>query len=312
MLRLLALAAGLVLLGLLALLVLARRGAPLRLPANEVLAAELEVPETEQPLESLDEDSDLRRESRPDAPPRVYGRLLLAGEPALAQGGKVRVLFEDHHASPFSAEDAHARLEDDDARLRSYQSRVASVRRDGWWYVDLPGRCWVVQAEFVPSVRTPEMPPVLAAALLDDPALANERPQRNGKQQRRFLAQREAIPSFQRIEKPVERGKLEVTLTVEPGLVAQGVVLDARTQAPVVGAQVALKNMKSPRLVCQTQADGSFRMTGIDPRDLRPVDGTVGFVVQSPQHTTALRETPWEEGQQGIVAFRVFLEPKGR
>src|SRR5262245_38119742 len=135
MLRLAAFLAGLVLCALLALLLPARRGAPaeLALPPAEVLAAERDVPESEQPLESLDEQTDPRRESREDAPPRVFGRLLLGGEAAIALGGKVRVLFEDHHASAFSAEDAHARLEDEGERLRSFQARVATVRRDGWW-----------------------------------------------------------------------------------------------------------------------------------------------------------------------------------
>src|SRR5262245_46377420 len=118
MLRLLALLAGF---ALVALILFARRSAPDAL-ALEVHAAEPDVPETEQPLESLDDETDLRHESRPDAPPRVFGRLHLESEAVLSLGGRVRVLFEDHHASPFSAADAHARITSDDERLHARQA----------------------------------------------------------------------------------------------------------------------------------------------------------------------------------------------
>jgi hypothetical protein len=240
----------------------------------------------------------------------VIGQVQIAGEAALAEGSLVRLLFEDYGSSALSARESHALALEQDAAGSELQARLATVRGDGWWYVDLPGKCWLVKAEFFPAVRLLDEPPPLAAALLDDPSIAHPYPRRPG--DRRFVAQRDAIPSVQAIERPLEQGKLEISLAVELGLCAQGVVLDARTQERIVGAQVALKSMRQPCLVTTTLEDGSFRMAGIDARDLRPVDGALTFVVQLDEYATAQRETPWEEGQQGIVAFRVFLEPKER
>src|SRR5258707_10760307 len=111
MLRLLAFLAGL---SLLALLLFARRAAPqaarlVPVAAGEVLAADADLPATAEPLEALSDATDLRRESRPDALPRVLGHLRFAGAAEALEGGEVRVVFEDYHDSALDAETAHAR-----------------------------------------------------------------------------------------------------------------------------------------------------------------------------------------------------------
>ena len=310
MLRLLALLAGL---ALLALILFARRDGShdsLLVPfePDTTLAADSGLHETEQPLESLEDTTDLRHAPTPDALPRVFGHLELGGDAQLLLGAKVRVVFEDHHDSALGAEEAHARCLELPPAERPLEARVANVRRDGWWYVDLPGKCWLVQAEYQPSVATPEMPPTLAAALLDDPSLENTRPRPGSKGARRFVAQRQSIPGRQTIARALERGKFEVALTVESGLCARGLVLDADTQQPIAGAQLALKSMRAPCLMTTSAPDGSFRMPGIEPAGLKPVDGCLVFVVEAPRYAGATRSIAWDATQEGLPAFRVYLK----
>jgi hypothetical protein len=283
MLRLLAIVAGLV---LAALLLLTRHGAHAAAAAlapgaaSEVRAQEPAQP----PLDLVPEAEDSRQGAGGLPFPRVIGQLRFEGDLADLEGSVVFVTFEDYHDSPLATEEAHVRaLGEDRGRRPPPSQRTTRVRRDGWWAVELPGRSWVREAQLEPLLRSTKSAP--GAALIWRPA----------------------IRSRADIDRPLESGKLQLVLNVDPGMSAQGLVLDAETQAPVAQAQVALLTKPGP-LMCRTDERGAFELRGIDPRELQPVEGCIKFLVIAPQYAGIERKVPWEEGQEGIVAFRTLLQ----
>jgi hypothetical protein len=283
MLRLLAIVAGLV---LAALLLLTRHGAHGTAAAlapgaaSDVRAQEPAQP----PLDLVPESEDSRQGAGGLPYPRVIGQLRFQGDLADLEGSVVFVSFEDYHDSPLAAEEAHLRAgRENDARRPLPSQRTTRVRRDGWWAVELPGRSWVRSALIEPMRRSTKSPAGSA------------------------LTWRPAIRSRAEIDHPLESGKLQVLLIVDPGMTAQGLVLDAETQAPLAQAQVAILTRGGP-LNCCTDERGAFQLAGIDPRELQPVDGCIKFMVIAPQYAGIERKVPWEEGQDGIVAFRTLLQ----
>ncbi|MBK7642966.1 MAG: carboxypeptidase regulatory-like domain-containing protein [Planctomycetes bacterium] len=305
MLRLLASLAGL---GLLALfLLLVRHDAPagsfaaLDSEVRPVLAAGAENASTPAAELEFVEDGDIGRVTGVDRPPRVYGRLLREDGETPVGGGSLRLVFEDYHDRAGSPEGAHEKSLADFS-LRGTKMLATTVRPSGWWFVDLPGKCWIVRAEYEPKLEL-QLPP---SGISSIPPGASHRPD----SREELVTRRDLITTRFEIGKPLPSGKLDASFRIEPGLCQIGMVLDARTQRPVAGANVVLRSMPRPCLYATTDADGAFRMTGIDRSSLLPVGGKLTFVVGGQNHMQMTREVAWEDGQEGLVAFKVLLQPR--
>ena len=295
-----------------ALLLFALRDRPVHAAGVEMSAAGLDAaggtpPGTEVLSEEPSDEVLRQQESNTSFAARVYGHLQRAGDALPVRDGLVRLTFEDHHSSAFSTGEAHAQCLADPGHV-ALATRVAKVRGDGWWFVDLPGRSWLRSADYIPAPHTPPMPPTLEVALRGtQPA-----PMYRGKPLAQLVAVRETIPTTKELDRALESGKLDVSFDAATGLCQLGVVTDALTNTPVASARVLLQTMKPPCLMATTGPDGSFRMEGIDPGELQPVDGFLTFFVDEPRHVSATRSVAWEPGQEGLVAFRLLLEQKGQ
>jgi hypothetical protein len=210
--------------------------------------------------------------------------------------------FEDYSLSEGSAAELHA------SRRVESRSRMAQVQDDGGWFLDLPGKCWIQDAEFRPR---PEV-----EGLTFSEHWGGVRPQEAGNgvviSETGHNERSKLVRTFVAIDRPLERDALEVTFVASPGIQARGLVFDARSGEPIPGAEVLLKSLRAGALAANTGQDGGFELGGIDPDDLTPENGMVTFLVDAQGHGPSLRKVAWEPGQTCIPAFKVVLEPKSR
>jgi hypothetical protein len=232
---------------------------------------------------------------------QVYGWLVRADDGRPVAGGMIRLRFQNYAASPGSAAEEHAQ------ELASELNPTGSfrdirVQEDGGWYVDLPGKCWIWNAEFTPQQE-------VEGTIRD--YLADGNDMRSGVsvfgRSTGTLERKTLIRTTLEIDAPLESGALELSFAVSPGLRAMGLVFDAQSAEPIAGAVVELESLSSSPLASPTGPDGSFEIDGIDPSDLVPANGLITFSVEAPSYQAATRVIAWEPGQPGLQAFKVLL-----
>ena len=86
---------------------------------------------------------------------QVYGWVTSGDDQLPVDGGAINVIFEDCATAPTSAAEAHARPD----RALDIRLRSARVQEDGGWFVDLPGKCWIVEVVFTPPRQVESVKP---------------------------------------------------------------------------------------------------------------------------------------------------------
>jgi hypothetical protein len=226
---------------------------------------------------------------------QVHGWLTRADDGQPVAGGVIRLQFQDYSLAAGSAAEEHAR-----SRRIPCTSRIIRVAEDGGWSVDLPGRCWIRDAEFEPGVledhwacdQTGNWSSVIVV-------------QRSSRRFDRPMLIRTKVA----IDLPLECGALEASFAVNAGIKVIGLVFDAQSAEPIGGALVQLDGSHPNGHAWPTGPEGGFEIDGIDPRELVPSGGLVTFRVQAPGHESTVRKVAWEPGQSCIPAFKVVLEP---
>ena len=232
---------------------------------------------------------------------QVYGWLVREDDGQAVNGGTIRLRFFDCSSSAESAAEAHK-------QMHSGSFRDIRVQEDGGWYADLPGKCWLASVDFTPASDARE--------LTNSIAFAYEAEQAQGVQlfsgpidnpSRATL-----IHMSVSLEAPLERGALEISFRASSGIEASGLVFDSQTAEPIGGAHIFLRSMRDGALDGGTDARGAFRIAGIDPEQLLPVNGMLRFLVGASGYNAVEREVAWEPGQKALPAFKVVLEPHAR
>lgn len=267
---------------------------------------------------------------------QVYGWVTRGDNGQPVRGGRIRLFVEDYSLAEASAAESHATAQ------RSFSIRWIEVQDDGGWFIDLPGKCWVQGAEFMPRAEGEHS---FAEYFAGDPARRMNDVTVPPAHQRGFAfelyqgstykgeahveyvlgdlargttnvsivpaAQRGArsrlIRTYATIERALERDALEVAFTASPGIQTHGIVFDARSADPIPGAKVALQLSATNQVVAGTGPDGGFELYGLDPDELHTSNGMLTFLVSAPGHEDAVREIAWERGQPSIPAFKVVL-----
>lgn len=232
---------------------------------------------------------------------QVYGWIVREDDGRPVEGGRIRLAFLDCSRCAESAAEAHG-------QVRSSSVREIRVQEDGGWYADLPGKCWLTSVEFAPAVDARELQDSMIFVELAEPGPFSGLVSRPAP----APAQTTLIHMTVALEVPLERDALEIRLRASSGLEARGLVFDGQTAEPVPGAHVVLRDLGDAAFEGITDAQGAFRIRGIDPRALAPVDGRLHFLVGASGYRHVVREIAWEPGQEAIEAFKVVLEPHGR
>jgi len=238
---------------------------------------------------------------------QVYGWLTRADDGRPVSGGTIRLRFQNFVTAPGSAAEEHA-----DALARSRNPtgsyRDIKVQEDGGWYADLPGKCWILDAEY--------MPPKVGRGTLPNEVPVDEqgRPLSafvvRGAFHKEPAPRQSLIRTHVSIEAPLERGALELSFAADPGLQVRGLVVDAQAGEPIADAHVTLTSLRESPVGTTTDEHGRFEILGIDPAELVPERGCLSIHVMAPDLRHAQRLVAWEPGQSAIPAFKVVLEPK--
>jgi len=237
---------------------------------------------------------------------QVYGWLTRGDDGRPVSGGTIQLRFWNYATAPGTAAEEHAvalaRPQNPTGTFRDIR-----VQEDGGWYADLPGKCWILDAEFTP--------PNVRARTSPDYSFSIE----GGTQLGAFVAsgpfpkpgpRQSLIRTHVSIEAPLERGALELSFVADPGLQVRGLVVDAQRGEPIADAHVTLTSIRGNMIGTTTDQYGTFEILGIDPAELVPERGCISFQVMATDLRHAQRLVAWEPGQSSIPAFRVVLEPK--
>ena len=230
---------------------------------------------------------------------QVFGWLTRGDDQRPVEGGTVRVRIEDYSLTDGSAAELHA------TRRVASAFRAAKVQDDGGWYIDLPGKCWILDAEFRPR---PEAESLMFTEYWGA-GMGQDEPGGVSISETKHYEHSRIVRTSVRIDRPLERDALEITFAASPGIEARGLVLDVVGALPVPGASVILTSLSSGPQVATTDGDGGFVMYGIDPSELVPEHGCVEFWIEAKGYRSETRKVAWEPGQVCIPAFKVVLAP---